>query len=68
MMRLSDLAAGTGYAWLGIAGTLLALGAFVAIVVWTLRRSRAEIDRWAHQPLEDDGVVQDLDAVHGKRR
>jgi hypothetical protein len=54
MMRLSDAAAGTATLLVGVAGTLLALAAFVAIVIWTWRRSRSEIERWARQPLEDD--------------
>lgn len=36
-------------------GLIVFLAVFVAVTVRALRRPRADIDRWAHLPLEERG-------------
>lgn len=38
---------------LKVAGLVIFLAVFIGIVLWTLTRSRRQIDRWSEMPLDD---------------
>jgi len=56
-MKLSDVMGGTDLSWYAQVGLVVFVVVFIAVVIWTLRKPKKEMDLDAQIPLDDKHVV-----------